>query len=235
LKAKAWVTLDKPTFGENEPVTGKVHVESNEYIQAKEIRVEARVHESYEELVWVTLPNNQRIQERQRKKDTLFSQDVQASGPTDVGQGPTREFPFSVGMPLRRPTRAGASIENEVKGVVAVHGRPDVTGTTQVNITQGVAYPGMMQPQMQPVGYGPNPGYPGYGQPPAYGPAPAPGYGPQGYGPQGYGAPGYGMPAPGYGMPQPGPQGPVAKVRCKYCQNMMDQNANTCPTCGAHQ
>jgi len=226
--------LDKPTFGENEPVAGKVHVESSEYVQAKEIRVEARVFENYEELVWVTLPNNQRIQERQRKKNTLFSQDVKASGPTDLGQGPTREFPFSVGMPLRRPTRAGGSVEYEVKGVVAVHGRPDVTGTTQVNITPGVAYPGIMQPQMQPVGYAPNPGYPGYGQP--YGPAPAPGYGPPGYAPQGYGAPGYGMPAPGYGMPpQPGPQGPVAKVRCKYCQNMMDQNANTCPTCGAHQ
>jgi len=231
LKAKAWITLDKPNFQENEPVVGKVSVESHDYIQAQEVRVEARVLENYEELEWIVV-NNQRIQERVHKQATLFSRDVRVSGPSDFGQGPARQFPFSVGMPMFRPTKQGGSVEYQVKGVLSVKGRPDVTGTTQISFSPGGAYPGMMPPPMQPVGYGPNPAYGGYGQPPAYGPGPAPGYGAPGYA-----APGYGMPAPGYGMPpQPVQQSAqLPKVRCKYCQSLMDQGAGTCPNCGAHQ
>ena len=236
IKGKAWITLDKPNFAENEQVSGKVSIEVHDYVQALEVRVEARVFQNYEETVWITI-NNQRIQQRERRKETLFSRDVRVSGPSDFGQGPARDFPFTVGMPIFRPTRAGGSIEYEVKGVLAVHGRPDVTGATQISFTQAPAFPSM-PPPMQPVGYGPGPGY-GYSQPQGYGPAPAPGYAAPGYGAPGYGAPaqGYGVPQQGYGMPpqqvQQAAQGP--KVRCKYCQNLMDQGASACPTCGAHQ
>ncbi len=109
LKAKAWITLDKPNFQENEPVVGKISVESHDYIQAQEVRVEARVLENYEELEWIVV-NNQRIQERVHKQATLFSRDIRVSGPSDFGQGPAREFPFSVGMPMFRPTRQGGSV-----------------------------------------------------------------------------------------------------------------------------
>ena len=98
-KGKVWISFDKPTFVEGEGVVGKVNVQAQEYIQSLGVRVEARVFENYEEMVWVTLPNNQRIQERQRRQNVLFSRDVQVTGPNDFGSGPTQTFPFSVGIP----------------------------------------------------------------------------------------------------------------------------------------
>lgn len=214
MKAKVWLSLEKPTFAEGEAVAGKVNVESKEYIQAEEVRVEARVYENYMEQVWVTI-GNQRVRQNQQKKNTLFSRDVRVSGPTDLGNGTPRSFPFSVGIPAYRPTRNGGSIEYNVKGVVAVKGRPDVTGDTQIGFAPPGAFPSM------PPGY-PTPGYgPGYG--------PQPGYPPMG--------PGYGPPAPGYGYPQPAQvvTKEVVKVRCKYCNTLMDMSSSTCPNCGAHQ
>ncbi len=231
IKAKVWLSLDKPNFAEGEPVVGKVNIEAKEYLQAQEVRVEARVFENFEVPVWVQI-GNQRVQRMERQQTTLFSRDVRVSGPTDFGSGPARSFPFSVAISTYRPTRAGGTIENSVKGVVSVHGRPDVTGSTQIAFGPPSAYPSMM-PQMQP-GYGPNPAYgprPGYGSAPGYGPAPAPGYGPQPMNP------GWGAPAPGYNMP---PQPPlvtqqVVKVRCKYCQTLIDTTSANCPNCGGRQ
>ncbi len=195
-------------------------------MQAQEVRVEARVFENYEVLVWVQ-EGNQRVQRMQRQQNTLFSRDVRVSGPTDFGDGPTRSFPFSVAVPAYRPTRAGGTIENSIKGVIAVKGRPDVTGSTQIGFAPPSAYPSMMPP-MQP-GYGPNPAY---GPAPTYGPPPAPGYGPPQMNP------GWGAPAPGYNMPpQPAPMvtQQVVKVRCKYCQTLIDTTTATCPNCGGRQ
>jgi hypothetical protein len=228
VKAKAWITLDKTNYVENEPITGKFSIEAKDYVQAQEVRIEARVFENYQAMETVVI-NNQRINQQVHKKDTLFSRDTRVSGPSDFGQGPQRDFPFSVGLPLMRPTHGGGSVEYEVKGVVSIHGRPDITGATQISMSQGTGYPAM-QPGMQPVGYGPTPQYPGYGMPPAYqGPAPMyPGYGAPGFGqPQGYPTPQYPQQA------QPAQQAP--QVRCKYCQGMMPQAANACPNCGAHQ
>src|SRR5712664_4330745 len=223
-KGKVWITFDKQTFQEGEAVVGKVSVEAHEYVQSNGIKLEARVFETYQEPVWVTLPNNQRIQEMHRVENVLFSRDVQVTGPSDFGQGPTQTFPFSVGIPPCRATRGGASVENSPKAVVQVKGRPDLTGQTQV----AFAPPSSMPQPMQ--GYMP----PGYPVPQGYGP---PGYNP-GYNPNpAYGGPGYGQPMPGYGMPPQGqmPQQQVAQVRCKYCQGLMNQNSANCPNCGAHQ
>ena len=226
-KGKVWISFDKPTFVEGEGVVGKVNVQAQEYIQSLGVRVEARVFENYEEMVWVTLPNNQRIQERQRRQNVLFSRDVQVTGPNDFGSGPTQTFPFSVGIPPCRATRGGATVENSIKAVVQVKGRPDLTGQTQVAFVPPSSMPQPMQGYMPPgypvpQGYGP-PGYnPGYNPNPAYG-VPT--------------GPGYGQPMPGYGMPQQSqmPQQQVAQVRCKYCQSLMNQNSANCPNCGAHQ
>src|SRR2546430_17595652 len=103
-KGKDWISLYKPTFVKGECVVGKVNVVAQEYIQSLGVRVEARVFENYEEMVWVTLPNNQKIQERQRRQNVLFSRDVQVTGPNDFGSGPTQTFPFSVGIPPCRVT-----------------------------------------------------------------------------------------------------------------------------------
>ena len=228
-KGKVWISFDKPTFVEGEGVVGKVNVQAQEYIQSLGVRVEARVFENYEEMVWVTLPNNQRIQERQRRQNVLFSRDVQVTGPNDFGSGPTQTFPFSVGIPPCRATRGGATVENSIKAVVQVKGRPDLTGQTQVAFVPPSSMPQPMQGYMPPgypvpQGYGP-PGYnPGYNPNPAYGVPMGPGYG-------------QGQPVPGYGMPPQSqmPQQQVAQVRCKYCQSLINQNSSNCPNCGAHQ
>ncbi len=217
MKAKVWLSLDKPAFAEGEPVVGKVNVESQEYVQADEVRVEARVYESYVEPVWVVVGNS-RVQQMQNRKNTLFSRDQRVSGPTDFGSG-GRSFPFTVAVPVYRPTRNGGRIENSIKGVVAVKGRPDVTGETQVGFSPPAAFPSMMPPYGPTQGYGPQPGY-----------GPSPGY------PQMN--PGYGAPAPGYGMPPQTPQvvtREIVKVRCKFCNTLMDMSNSTCPNCGAHQ
>ncbi len=217
MKAKVWLSLDKPAFAEGEPVVGKVNVESQEYVQADEVRVEARVYENYVEPVWVVV-GNRRVQQMQNKKNTLFSRDQRVSGPTDFGSG-SRSFPFAVAVPVYRPTRNGGRVENSIKGVVAVKGRPDVTGELQVGFSPPTAFPSMMPPYGPAPGYGPQPGY-----------GPAPGY------PQMN--PGYGVPVPGYGMPPQPAQvvtREIVKVRCKFCNTLMDMSNSTCPNCGAHQ
>jgi hypothetical protein len=232
-KGKVWISFDKPNFVENEPVVGKVNIEANEYIQSIGVKVEARVFENYTEMVWVTI-NNQRFQQPEHRQNALFSRDVQVSGPADFGKGPTQTFPFSVAMPVCRPTRSGGSIENSLKAVVQVKGRPDMTGHTQVAFAPASS---VQQPM---PGYMPQPG--GYPMPQGYGP---PGYGPQpgyGYNPN----PAYGPPMPGYGqqsvpgygpqqVPQQQQQATGPQVRCKYCTALMNANANNCPNCGAHQ
>src|SRR5712692_10008680 len=207
-KGKIWISLDKATFQEGEPVVGKVNIEAEEYIQSKGVKIEARVVESWNEMVWITLPNNQRIQENQRRTNNLYQRDVQVVGPTDFGKGPAQTFPFSVGIPPSRPTRGGAAVQNLLKAVLETHGRPDLTNETQIAFVPAGAYGSPMN-----VGYGPGPMPTGYG--------PNPGY--QGYGPQ------------GYGVPPPQQQAPSVKTRCKYCTGLMDANATNCPTCGAHQ
>lgn len=234
-KGKVWISFDKPTFVENEPVVGKVNVEAHEYIQSIGVRVEARVVESWQEMVWITV-NNQRFQQPERRQNVLFSRDVQISGPTDFGKGPTQTFPFTVGMPACRPTRGGAIIENSLKGIVQVKGRPDMTGHTEV----AFAPPSAMLQQPMP-GYMPQPG--GYQMPQGYGPQ---GYGPQPVYPTYNPNPAYGPPMapPGYGQPMPQGYGQVPQqtqaqlgpqLRCKYCQALMSQSANNCPNCGAHE
>ncbi len=215
-KGKIWITFDKATFQEGEAVVGKVNVEAHEYIQGQGIKVEARVFETYQEPVWVTI-NGMRVQEMHRVENVLFSQDVQVTGPSDFGEGPAQTFPFSVGIPPCRATRGGAAVENSVKAILQCKGRPHLQGGTQVSI----APPGMMPQQGYMQG--------GYPVQQGYGPA---GYNPNpGYGPPmgGYGQPGYNMP------PQQMPQQQVAQVRCKYCQGLMNANSSTCPNCGAHQ
>lgn len=233
-KGKIWISFDKPNFQEGEAVVGKVSVEAHEYIQGEGIVLEARVLETYQEPVWVTI-NNTRVQEMHRVENALFSRDVQVTGPSDFGQGPTQTFPFSVGIPPCRATRNGSHIENSLKAVLKCKGRPHLHGDTQVPFVPAGSMPQQMGGYMQ-QGYPVQQGYgaPGYNQ--GYNPNPA--YGVPMQPPMGGG--GYGQPMPqpmqGYNMPpqmMPQQQGP--QVRCKYCQGMMNQNASTCPNCGAHQ
>src|SRR5438309_6819051 len=123
-KGKIWISLDKATFQEGEAVVGKVNIEAEEYIQSKGVKVEARVVESWNEMVWITLPNNQRVQENQRRTNNLYQRDVVIVGPTDFGKRPAQTFLFSVGIPPRRATRGGSSGEKVLQALVEADGRP---------------------------------------------------------------------------------------------------------------
>jgi hypothetical protein len=139
LKGKVWIDLDRPGFQEGEDVAGKVNVEAREFVQGTEVRVEARAFEDWSELVWVERGNPpQKVQERQSRVDTRFSQNVQVSGPADFGMGPTRGFPFKVNIPPSKPVHEGGSVRYAVKGVVAVKGRPDMTGETNISFVPAV-------------------------------------------------------------------------------------------------
>ncbi len=143
MKAKVWLTLDKPAFQEGETVAGKVNVESNEYIKADEVRVEARVFENWDEMVKVQR-GDEWVWENQSKRDTKFSTDLRLYGPTDFGSG-VRNFPFTVNIPPAQPSHQGGSIEYSVKGVVAVKGRPDVVGDTNLSFAPPGAPPVMAE------------------------------------------------------------------------------------------
>ena len=160
LKGKVSVGLDKPVFVEGEPVTGSVAVTCEEYVQSEGVRVEARAVEHFEEMEWV-IENNQRVPRMVQKTSSLFSRDVPINGPSDFGQGPSRSFPFSVGFPALRAVHQGGRLETSLKGVVAVKGRPDITGTVQIAFSA---------PTMAVVGapvqqYGSSPPYAPAGQP----------------------------------------------------------------------
>ncbi|MBO0887981.1 hypothetical protein J2P12_02665 [Candidatus Bathyarchaeota archaeon] len=173
LKAKASLTLDKPSFFEGEPVTGKVNVDCEEYVQSTGVRIESRVYEHYSEMEWV-VENNQRVPKMVSKTNTVFSNDAPIFGPSDFGQGPTRSFPFSVGIPASRPSHSGGSIEYSIKGVVAVKGRPDITAATQIAFSPPLSY-ATVAPPMGYAGYGPSSTNPPAGSPtglPQYGPQP---------------------------------------------------------------
>src|SRR2546427_10420475 len=91
-KGKIWIALDKGTFQEGEAVVGKIHVEAEEYIPSIGLKGEARGVERWNEIVWVTLPNNQRVQENPRRANKLYQRDVQNARGTDFGKSPAREF-----------------------------------------------------------------------------------------------------------------------------------------------
>ena len=77
-------------------MVGKVNVDAHEYIQSNGIKIEARVFESFEEPVWVTI-NNQRIQEMHRVQNVLYSRDVQVTGPSDLVRVQLRLFHLALG------------------------------------------------------------------------------------------------------------------------------------------
>src|SRR5438552_17485188 len=101
-------------------------------------------------MVWVTLPNNQRIQERQHRQNVLFSRDVHVTGPNDFGSGPTQTLPFSAGIPPCRATRGGATVEHSINAVVQDKDRPDLTGQTQVAFVPPNSLPQPMQRYIPP-------------------------------------------------------------------------------------
>jgi len=140
-KATITLKLDKNSFIPGEKMKGILAVTSEEEFDATEIRAEFRCTEKTRKERWETettvLPGG-RTQTRQVKRvywetRTLFSEDPQGSGPLRLSAGYRGEFPFSTAIPeggTPSYANSNSSITWEIKGVIGVKGRPDVTSST---------------------------------------------------------------------------------------------------------
>lgn len=134
INADLSVMLDKSTFLDGEPINGKLVLDSDEAVDADEIRVEIRVIETFQAPRLERMGGQVRqVMETQTKK--LHSEDVKLSGPLEISKGYKGEFPFTVSIPPMAPTMPGGIINRKVKGVLAVKGRPDKTDEVGVNIS----------------------------------------------------------------------------------------------------
>lgn len=129
-KATVSVTLDKKAFNLNEPMTGKFNVSSSDEFDVDELRIELWVTEwtkatetkgSGSDAVTVTAEQNAK----------LYDGKISVTGRMKVTDGFNQEFPFNIPLPSGvPPTYRGRNASNtwKMKGVIAVKGRPDVTG-----------------------------------------------------------------------------------------------------------
>lgn len=125
------ISLDKSAFALGEDVVGNVSVQSNEDFDAKEIRCELECSERVRRFKRVYDANLKREVEHEFWESAkLFSARPQLCGPMRISQGFNQNFRFKITLPIGvSPT--SKSIDRVVvwnlKGVVAVEGRPDAT------------------------------------------------------------------------------------------------------------
>jgi hypothetical protein len=124
------VTLDKGEYSLREPLIGKINVSSAEDFDIDEVRLEICVNE------FTKASQNQNIEGTTRtvtaeQDNTLHKGKTTVAGRMHASNGFTQDFPFSIKMPSGiPPTYRGRNANNswKIKGVLAVKGRPDVTG-----------------------------------------------------------------------------------------------------------
>jgi ribosomal protein L40E len=134
INADVSLLLNKSTFLEGEPITGKLVLNSDEAVRADEIRLEIRATETFHAPTFRSVGGQVR-QTMETQTKQLHAEDVKVSGPLDISKGYKGEFPFTVSIPPMRPTMPGGIINRKIKGVVAVKGRPDKTEEIGVNIS----------------------------------------------------------------------------------------------------
>ena len=110
---------------------GTFTVTPHEDIQAEEIRCEIKCTETAQVIRNEYDPTIKAMVARQVTENRiLFQAKFPCNPATTIGNGVSRSFKFSINIPVgARPTFMSAvdTIQWEIKGVVAVHGRPDVT------------------------------------------------------------------------------------------------------------
>jgi len=124
------VTLDKSECCLREPLTGKVNVTAAEDFDVDEIRLELEATE------WTQATQSMNIGGTTKsvtaKQETkLHDGKVTLQGRMHLTSGFNQDFPFSVNLPPGvPPTYRGRNARNtwKIKGVMAVKGRPDITG-----------------------------------------------------------------------------------------------------------
>jgi len=110
---------------------GTFTVTPHEDIAAEEIRCEIKCTESARVTRHEYDPALKMVVTRQVTENrTLYEAKPPCNPATQLTNGVSRAFKFSIGIPAgARPTYTSVddSVQWEIKGVVAVHGRPDVT------------------------------------------------------------------------------------------------------------
>lgn len=139
-KATVFLKLNKNSFTLGEKLEGALSVTAEEEIDVTEIRAELRCEERKKTIKYEThtrtLPGG-RIETRTEPREvwvteTIFSENPQGSGPTHLSTGYKGEFPFSTTIPAGgQPCYSGGdrSATWNIKGVIGVKGRPDVTSS----------------------------------------------------------------------------------------------------------
>lgn len=129
-KATISVALDKQAFDLNEPMTGTLSVSSSEEFDADELRIELWVTE------WTRATEKKGSGSEARtvtaeQDATLHEGKYTVAGRMQITEGFNQQFSFSIPLPPSiPPTYRGHNARNtwRMKGVIAVKGRPDVTG-----------------------------------------------------------------------------------------------------------
>ena len=130
-KAELNLQLDNSYVVLGDDLEGNLTVLPHEDIQAEEIRCEINCTETAQVVRTEYDPALKRPVERQfTERRILFSAKPACSSAIQLSNGSKKDFKFKINVPAgARQTfqSLGDSVVWEIKGVIAVHGRPDVT------------------------------------------------------------------------------------------------------------
>ena len=130
-KAEANLQLSDQYVVLGDNLEGTFTVSPHEDIQAEEIRCEIRCTETVQVMRTEYDPAIKTMVSRQVTENKILYQARPICSPaTELANGVSRAFKISINIPAgSRPTYTSVSdmVQWEIKGVVAIHGRPDVT------------------------------------------------------------------------------------------------------------
>jgi hypothetical protein len=127
-KASLAVMLDKSTYSNREPLSGKLDISSSEEFDTDEIRLEFWVNE------WTKATQQKQVGQQTvpvtaEQTTTLHKGKLTVSGGRHITAGFRETIPFNLPLPSNvPPTYRGQNARNTwmIKAVLGVKGRPDV-------------------------------------------------------------------------------------------------------------
>ena len=144
--ANVQMKLNKYSVALGENLDGTLTLSSKEDFDATEVRCEIQCVEQAKSIRQKYDPQLRRNVPREvQNSAVLFAAKPVLSGPTSIGGGEMRDFPFSINIPAggRSTYQAiDSRVTWTIKGVVAVDGRPDATSrVAQLQVVQPAAQP----------------------------------------------------------------------------------------------
>ena len=130
-KCTVSVVLDKSECTLREPLTGKINVSAAEEFDIDEVRLEIWVNEFTRATQSIDVGGGTRKSVTTEQNNTIHNGKTTIAGRMHASSGFNQDFPFSISLPPGiPPTYRGRNANNswKMKGVVAVKGRPDITG-----------------------------------------------------------------------------------------------------------